>query len=265
MGNLTVFARNKLIDHIYNAAYTPTAATYLALYIGDPAGAGAEAASNGYERTAISFGTASSRRVTQDALVTFPQASESWGGTITHYAIFDAATSGNMLGSGAFTSGFTVVSGNTPKVASGQCYVEISATAAGAGLSTVAVNKLLDLMFNNTAWSTPKDTLYIAMSNSVLADATTTFTEQTGTGYSRTSLPSTSISDSSAGAVTNTATITLATPTASDWTAVVALAVMDASTGGNIIGYDSANVVDQTPASGDTIEIQSGNFDHALL
>lgn len=266
MGNLSVFARNKLLDHIYKTAYTPASTLYLSLFVGDPAGAGAEASGNNYAPTAITFGTAASRRVTQDAIVSFPQASGSWGGTIDYYAIRDAA-SGNILATGQFTTGFTVVSGNTPKIASGQCYVEISATAEGAGLSTFAANKLLDLMFNATAWATPKDSLYIAMSHTVLDDADATssdFTEQTGTGYSRTNLPSASMAASSLGATTNSSAVSLASPTGSDWTSVVALAIMDASTAGNIIAYDSANVVDQTPASGDPIEIAAGAFDHAL-
>lgn len=266
MGNLSVYSRNKLLDHIYKTAYTPASTLYISLFIGDPAGAGAEASGNNYAPTAITFGAAASRRVTQDAIVSFPQASGSWGGTIDYYAIRDAAA-GNILAIGQFTTGFTVVSGNTPKVASGQCYIEISATAAGAGLSTFAANKLLDLMFNATAWSTPKDSLYIAMSSTVIDDADSTssdFTAQTGSGYSRTNLPSASMTAASSGATTNSSAISLATPTASDWTSVVALAIMDASTAGNIIAYDSANVVDQTPLNGNFIEIESGAFDHAL-
>jgi len=268
MGKLTVTARNSLLDHIYNSAYTPPASTYLALFIGDPTGAGSEVATDTYVRQPISFGAASSRAVTQNAEISFPEAEGSWGEDIGYYAIYDAETGGNMLGTGTFSSSWPVVAGNTPIVASGECVITVSATTGSeAGFSTWAANKMLDLMFNNTAWSTPKDSLYIAMSHSTLDDAdaaTADFTEQTGTGYSRTNLPSASMGAASSGAVTNTAKVTLASPTADDWTEVVSLVTLDASAAGNIIAYDNANVENQTPGNGDTSEIRIGDYDQAL-
>ena len=141
MGSLSNYSENALLGHLFTSAYTAPAGIYLALLTADPtSGDGAsitEAANaNGYARTAISFGAASARRVTQDALLTFPAASGSWG-TITHWALTDSATygAGNVLAHGAFSSSFSPVAGNTPKVAAGQVYVEITASS-GAGFTT---------------------------------------------------------------------------------------------------------------------------------
>ena len=46
--------------------------------------------------------------------IIFPQSSGSWG-TVTHFAIFDAASAGNMLIYGTLTSARAVTTGDTPK------------------------------------------------------------------------------------------------------------------------------------------------------
>ena len=48
--------------------------------------------------------------------VTFPTASASWG-TVTHFAVWDASTSGNMLFHGALTASKTIDSGDTASFA----------------------------------------------------------------------------------------------------------------------------------------------------
>ena len=137
MGSLTTYGANKLLDHLFNTAYTPASTLYLALCTADPtdAATGAsmnEAANSGaYARTAITFGAAASRRSRRSAPVTFPTATGSWG-TVTHWAIVDSAThgAGNALAHGAFAVSKSVVTGNTPSVASGEVWVEFSAGAS---------------------------------------------------------------------------------------------------------------------------------------
>lgn len=71
---------------------------YFALFTAAPsdAGGGTEVSASGYARQAISLSAASSRAVTNDADIEFGPAGANWG-TITHGAIFDASSSGNML------------------------------------------------------------------------------------------------------------------------------------------------------------------------
>lgn len=88
----------------------PTAPTsvYVALFNGDPTDAG----TSGTEvtttirtagRVAVTYGTVASKSMSNSAVVNFGNAAS--GATITHFAIFDAASAGNMLGSNALTSG----------------------------------------------------------------------------------------------------------------------------------------------------------------
>jgi hypothetical protein len=279
MGSLSDFAENELLDHFANAAYTAPTTIYMALCTADPTDAGTGASmnetadANAYARTAITFGAAAVRRVTQDADVSFPESTGTYGAAITHWAIVDSAThgAGNMLAHGAFNASFTPVSGNTPVVSSSEVYVEIQATAAGAGYSDYLVHNLLNLMFRNVAFTKPAT--YLALSNTVVDDqdvADTNFTEITGTGYARIQVninggaaPTWTVA--AAGAISNNETITFATVGAGGWTQFVAVVIIDSSTGaGNVLGYDSANVVDQTPAENDVVRFPVGDFDMAL-
>lgn len=103
---VSTYAANKFFDHIYrNQAYTPAATLYIGLYTTMPAAddtGGVEVSGNAYARVALSFGAASSRTLTTNAAAAFAQASGGNWGTIVGYGIFDALTSGNLMGSEKF-------------------------------------------------------------------------------------------------------------------------------------------------------------------
>lgn len=280
MGSLTNYAANKLLDHLFNAAYTSPGAVYLVLCTADPTDAATGASchevtnANGYSRTAISFGASSSRRITQDAQVSFPQATGPQG-TVTHWALADNATygAGNILATGSFSSSFSPVSGNTPRIASGQVYVEIIATAGGAGFTTATVNSLLGLMFDNTAYASTAGSTYLALLNATASDTTTlaTMTETTGTSYARKEVnesggTSPAWTIASARALSNAADVVFATPGAGGWSQLVAVGIVTAAGGttGQLLAYDNANIVDQTPAENDPVQFAAGAFDVSL-
>jgi hypothetical protein len=265
MGSLADYAELKLLDHVCNAAYSPVATVYLALCTADPTDAGTGASMNecansgSYARKAIAFGSAASRRITQSGDVTFDTATGAWG-TVTHWAIVDSGTygNGNVLASGTFLVSKSVVLGSTPTVVSGEIYVEFSA----GEISTYLANKLLDLMFKNTAYSKPST--YIGLYTATIADSDATGTEVSGGSYARKqvninggSSPTWDLATS--GNVDNTHAITFTTASAS-WGTVVAAAVCDASTAGNILFYDNG-VTDQAVGSGDTVSFAIGAFD----
>lgn len=266
MGSLSNYAELKLLDHVLNTAYTPASTIYLALATADPTDAGTGASANevansgSYARTAITFGSAASRRSTQNATVTFPQATGSWG-TVTHWFIVDSATygAGNMLAYGSFAASKSIVSGNTPSVASSETYIEFSA----GEISNYLALKLLDLMFKNTAYSKPST--YIALVTATVADTDTgsTITEPSGGSYARKQVninggSSPTWNLASSGAVTNAAQIDMATATGS-WGTVVGIAITDSATtsAGNLLFYDNG-MTDQAVGSGDTASFASG-------
>ncbi len=279
MGSLSNYGENALMGHVFATAYTRPATVYLALATGDPGEAATGdnfnevANSNAYARKAIAFGAASSRRITQNAIVTFDQATGSWG-TVTHWAILDSAThgAGNVLAYGAFTTSFAPVSGNTPSVASGQAYVEISASS-GEGFTTQACNWLLDMMFRNQAYSQPAT--YVALLDTQGADSDTTLTtagkEISGTDYARVLVnkaggSSPAWSSVSGGAVSNAADVSFPTVGSGGWAGIVGMAIVDGGTldAGNVLAFDNDQVVDQSANAGDTVKFASGDLDVSL-
>jgi hypothetical protein len=261
MGSISDYLENELLDHVFNAAYTPAATVYLALHTADPTddGSGAEANYTSYARAAITFGAASSRRVTQSGAVTFPK-STGGSNTITHWSVFDASSSGNMLAHGAFAASKSIVSGNTPSVASGEVYVEYSAGEISDYLS----NKLLDLAFRNTAYSAP-DT-YLGLTTATISDSNTgsTVTEVSGGSYARVQVnpnggSSPTWDAAASGVVDNTHDVSFPEATGS-WGTVVALGIFDASTSGNLLFYDN-DLTDQAVSSGDTVTFPAGDID----
>lgn len=279
MGSLTNYAENALMGHIFATAYSQPATVYLALCTGDPgeAATGAscsEAAnSNNYARTAIAFSAAAARRITQTGAVTFPQASGAWG-TITHWCIIDVNTygSGNVLAYGQFSASFAPVNGNTPSIATAQVYIEISA-GSGEGWTTQLCNWLLDKMFRNQTYNQPAT--YAALLDAQGADADTTLTtsgkEVAGTAYARVLINKAGGSVPkweavSGGATQNADDVTFTTVGAGGWSQVVGMAIVDAATldTGNVLMYDNDQVVDQTPAAGDTVKFVAGALDVSL-
>lgn len=87
-------------------AGTPTRPTawYVGLFTDAPteAGTGTEVSGSGYLRRSVAF-TVSGDTASNSAAIEFPEATGSWG-TITHAAVFDALSGGNMIASGALAT-----------------------------------------------------------------------------------------------------------------------------------------------------------------
>lgn len=108
MGGFSDYWENKILDHIFGkGSYTPPT-IYVGLSTANPTDNGsglAEPSGNGYARVQTSVSdwkTASNGSLDNASDISFAQATGSWG-TITHFALFDAATAGNMLAYGALS------------------------------------------------------------------------------------------------------------------------------------------------------------------
>ena len=97
------YLEEKILQHFFGGT-TQTAPSdlYVALYVSDPteSDTGTEVNGANYARQKIAFGTVGTSGakslVSNTGVVTFPQAGGSWG-TITHFAIRDAETGGNLM------------------------------------------------------------------------------------------------------------------------------------------------------------------------
>ena len=91
-----------VLKYAFNAdSVTRPTNWYLGLFTSDPS-SGTEISGNGYTRKAVTF-TVTGDTATNSGAVEFPVATASWG-TISHVAIFDAATTGNQIAYAALTT-----------------------------------------------------------------------------------------------------------------------------------------------------------------
>ena len=132
MSEMSNYLENALINVTLRATtYTAPATVYVSLWTSDPtdAGSGTEVSTSGtgYARTAVSFATASgtSGNVLNDADVTFPTATASWG-VVGWIGINDAATSGNLLYHTALDTSKTIDSGDIFKISTGNLSVTLA-------------------------------------------------------------------------------------------------------------------------------------------
>lgn len=128
MAAFSNYLENALINGTLRATtYTAPTTVYVGLFTTDPtdAGSGTEVSGNAYARQAATFAAPSNGAASTNADVQFPQATGNWG-TITHFAIFDALTTGNMMYHGALTSSKTIETGDVFKIASGSLTVTLA-------------------------------------------------------------------------------------------------------------------------------------------
>lgn len=276
MGTLSVTARNKLINHIFNTAYSQPSAVYLCLCTANPTenGEGDDMnetadAVGGYARQAITFSAASSRKIIQSGQVTFPKVTATYGAEIKYWAICssDIYGGGDMLAFGEFATYFTPIINNVYYIKTEEIEISIEEDA-DYGFTDYAVHLMLDMMFRHQEWSTPKDGLYIALFTYAIAhdvSNTSELSEETGaTDYARVNV--TGWSNASGGETENEADITMvASISIADWGSDVASAIVLAASGPTqVLCYDNLSIPEQYPTTGDEIKFDAGDFIVAL-
>jgi len=130
MSQMTNYLENQLVDHIFrNQTFSAPANLYISLHTADPGETGAsEISGNNYGRATVASslanwaGTQAAASTTASSgtggvtsnnnAITFATPSATWG-TITHFAIWDAVSTGNPLLYGELTTSKTINSGDT--------------------------------------------------------------------------------------------------------------------------------------------------------
>lgn len=259
MGSLTDYAELRLLDHTFETtAYTPVATVYLALFTATPTETGEltdECSGNAYARSSISFSAAASRKIVQSGQITFPQCSGGGWGTITHWGVMDASTSGNMLAYGAFADPIVTVDGNVPFIP--DTATEISAN--NGVISDYLAHAWLDFMFRNVAFTQPNIHVGLCSAGPGDDDDGSTITELSGGSYARVDYGSWTAAIN--GAIENSADINFPTPTA-NWATITHTVIMDSGTlgAGNLLTYGEATP-NQAPQIGDPVRFVVGAID----
>jgi hypothetical protein len=120
-----------------SAATTAPATVYVALFnSNDSAGGTAEDLEAGtlteecgggaYARQSVTFGTVSGGSVSNSGNVTFPAATDGNWGTITHVAVMNASSAGEVLFYGALDTSKTIDSGDTFQITTGNLTVSLA-------------------------------------------------------------------------------------------------------------------------------------------
>ena len=131
MGSFANFWENETLDHLFGkGSYTPPT-IYIGLSTADPlddASGLAEPSGNGYARVttaASDWDAASSGALDNANDITFPVTTGSWG-TVTHFALFDASSGGNMLAHGSLSASRDLSAADkTPRFVAGELDVTL--------------------------------------------------------------------------------------------------------------------------------------------
>lgn len=131
--SFTDYLENEVLDHILGGAdFVRPASVYIALSTTTPAENGSgftEPAVGAYARVAVTnnateWPAASSGSKANANAVQFPTATADWG-LITHYGIYDAASSGNLLMVGEMSPAQQVYDGDIPVIRAGDIVVNL--------------------------------------------------------------------------------------------------------------------------------------------
>jgi hypothetical protein len=128
MAAMSNYLENALINAtLRNTTYTSPSIVYAGLFTSDPtdAGSGTEVSGGSYARKAMTFGAPSNGASVNSSAVEFDQATANWG-TITHFGIFDASSSGNLLYHGALTASKTIETGDVFKFATSSVSITLA-------------------------------------------------------------------------------------------------------------------------------------------
>lgn len=133
------YLEKAVLDHVLgNTTYTPASTLYLALFNNTSGNALTnleagtltdEVTTSGtaYGRKAVTFSAATSGAGTaqSNSTVTYNAATATWG-SVTHVAVMDALTSGNVLFYGAVTTPKTIDIGDTFQVTAGNLTITLA-------------------------------------------------------------------------------------------------------------------------------------------
>lgn len=261
MSAFSNYLEDKINDHVLtNTAFTKPATVYLSLHTGDPgeSGTGSEVSGGSYARVAItnnntnfpvcpSTGTPTK---TNGQPFSFPTSTASWG-TVTHWALYDASSAGNMIAHGAFSTPRLVASGKTMKVPAGGLTFTLNNYTNG-GMTDYTKRKVLDHVFGGPAY-TPAASVYVGLGTALSGES---ITEWDDTDYTRQACAF----DASSGGVTqNAAAETFANSVVDANVTLTHFGIWDDASLGNLL-YVGALTASKAVAIGDSFGIPDGGL-----
>ena len=137
MAGFSNYLETALLNHVFRTdTLTKPTNVYIGLFTATPsdAGGGTEVAGGSYARKAVSSADASwsapaddsgAQEITNASAISFAESTGAWG-TVSHFGIFDASSSGNLLAWGSLTTSRTVdAAGITLTIAAGDLSISL--------------------------------------------------------------------------------------------------------------------------------------------
>jgi hypothetical protein len=135
MSNASDYLEDNIVKHIFRTgSYTKPTTLAVALFTAAPSdsGGGTEVSGGSYARVSVNpldanwAATSGTNGQTSNvADINFGTATANWG-TITHFAIFDATSAGNLIVWGALSASKTVNNGDAFKIPAGSLTVTVA-------------------------------------------------------------------------------------------------------------------------------------------
>lgn len=262
MGDLSNYAETKLLDHVLkNTAFNRPSNLYLALCTAAPVDTDTgstitEVSGGSYARQFCdSWDVAASRATANSVLITYPEATAAWG-TVTHFAICDALSAGNVLAYGIVSPNKIINNGTTATIAIGD--LDISWDAGG--ISDYLANELLDHVFPDAVFAQPSSIFVLLTTASISdSDAGSTVTEPTGSNYAR--IQHDNYDAASLGVSENTGIVTFIQAT-TGWGTITNIGLVDSLTNGNLLMHCPVSLSPlPNVGDGDQAKIADGGLD----
>lgn len=127
MAEMSDYLENALLEAtLRSTTFTAVGTPYVSLHTADPQddASGTEVSGGSYAREAGTFDAASGGVTQNSSAIEFNQATGNWG-TITHFGIWDALTTGNMLYHSAFDASKVIETGDILKIDTGSLTVTL--------------------------------------------------------------------------------------------------------------------------------------------
>lgn len=132
MSSFTDYTENLVLNWLFttNSATRPTA-WYIGLFTSAPSDSGGGTEVSGYDYVRVETGAmtvsgTSPTNCTNSLAIEFPAANGGSWGTITHIAIFDASTSGHMLGWSTLPASRTINDGDILRIPAGNLDISLT-------------------------------------------------------------------------------------------------------------------------------------------
>ncbi|AEG94420.1 phage tail fiber protein [Ramlibacter tataouinensis] len=158
MSSFSDYTEAAVLNHLYGGTTFTKPARFLALFSAAPsdAGGGTElSATGGYARLALPAMTVSGTNptlATNGGAIEWPAATANWSAPVTHVAVFDAPSGGNLLAWAPLAASRTVNTGDVFRVPAGDLDITVDTIAASGAVAGTTNLLTYSEQFNAEAW-----------------------------------------------------------------------------------------------------------------